>query len=186
MKNLEQKKVWCVYGSEEGYIGLDNAPAHIPDERSKGNLGTLRATRSFMKTLWERKGSPYPLPYSIAISLDASECIIVSLINAWLESKQHVIEGASMWVRTLNSPTFLCHRGWDGVSLRILCQGKIPPNAVIPSTRVQLETTGFIPLTLDYIPDQPNWPEFNGRTILDRTPELEQLLTPTPPQYIIM
>jgi hypothetical protein len=174
MKELMLERCWCIF--EGGFIGAkDGEPA------TAENLVTFEEASQALS--WHHRGE-YPPTTSMALSLDASGCMSISLLNCWSEDTG-LVEGASMVASALDSYTEKCHRGPDGVSVRILCRGRVPEGVVVPP-RVQIVTTGFVTLTGQRISPHPPWRKDNGETVTDATTALNYLFVSKRPRYVYM
>lgn len=181
MRELQTRCVWAVIDSNrKNYFVGEDKPVS-----TDSSLLTFNAAASLMCRLHERTGSPYPPPFAIALSLDASECVSVALLNAWDDDRAEIIEGAARWVCTLGSYTEKCFRGADGVSLRVIVRGRLPEE-LRPPPSVKVQGSGFVTLTTDRISSRPSWMKDEGGTVKDATSALAALLVPKRPQYFTM
>jgi hypothetical protein len=184
VKQLREQRVWCV-GKSDGHNNLtyfqpNGAPA-LPD--NPDTLVTYAEAAEYMNRLCTDR---WPPPYTIALSLNASELVCVTLMNAYREDIGGVItSGAAEWAAAIDSYTERTWRGDSGISVRILCKGKMPERAVIPP-RVQVQSTGFVPLTCMRISPHQPWQDDNCGVIRDATEALAYLMTPRKAQYVTL
>lgn len=183
MQNLREQRAWSVFSSDgrgEGKYTQPNGEPAVATEPA--TLVTWQEAADYMHHLHHRAGEPYPMPYALAVSLDAAGLICVSLLDCFDEDTG-LMEGAARWAGALDSYTEKCWRGMDGTSVRILCRGQLPEGAV-PPPKVQIQTTGFCTLTGQRIAPRPAWQGDNNGVIRDCTGALEYLLLPKKTQYI--
>jgi hypothetical protein len=158
--------------------------AEIAPARVAAATGELTTFDEAVAAVHRLADGQWPVAYSLALSLDAAECIAVSLLDAWDDARDSIKEGADLWAATLDTYTEKCWTGQDATTaLRALCRGKLP-SPCRPPTRLEIKTDGFVTLTCQRINPRPAWQGDSGGVIRDCTEALAHLLTPGKPSFI--
>jgi hypothetical protein len=179
VKSLQLKNVWAIWSGPKAKYTI----AKDGEAATANKLLTYAQAADLFHRLAD---GTWPINYSLAISLDAAECIAIDLYNAWDEARAAPIEGAMMWLSDCNTYGELCHQNGGERAIRIIARGKVPEGAVMPP-RVKVTTNGFITLTTQRIPARPAWQVADdGGVIRDCTEALAHLLVPTRPHYVNM
>jgi hypothetical protein len=176
ISQLREAKVWAIWsGPLAKYIAPDGEPA------TAENLATFAEVAEVMAFM---VGDSYPPHYSVALSLDASAVLCLTLMDCY-DDDRGPSENAWRWLTALDSYSERCWTNEAGeTAIRVLCRGQLPDGAVVPRA-VSIESQGFVTLTTMRINPRPSWQGESGNVVRDCTTALAHLLpTRTKPQYV--
>jgi hypothetical protein len=178
MQELKKQRWWCTYSlPENAYLQTNGRPAIAGDPET---LDGFNEAAAYTHELCQGR---YPPAASIALSLDASNVISITLLGAWKEDVG-ITGGAGAWATQLASYTEKGLRNINGaVNVVVLIRGTLPKDLIVPAA-VRIKQHGFAILSGDRISAFPRWLPDNGAKITDATAALADLLGPKRTKFL--